>query len=347
MNEKNNFDIVRLTLAIIVMLVHSSQITKNVDLHFLSTYLSSDFAVKGFFSISGFLIVRSCLRSKSIKSYFIKRAKRIAPAYFFVIALCFFIGLFVTNLSCYDFILNKETIRYIASNLLFLNFIQPSLPGVFTSNPLQAMNGSLWTIKAEITLYILLPFVIQPLNKNPIRTMAIIFLVAIAWFFYFTNVYTGPKAETIAKQFIYLSSFFFFGSLFSINDIVFSKIRWISLISISLYFYFKDEWFSFIIEMIAFPSVVIFICTSAFKELKINKLGDLSYGVYLYHFPIIQSLQHFGVFDYNAYIGLSLTVVITFLLSYASWHLLENKFLKRTQIAPAIEPTIEPLSPEK
>lgn len=88
--------------------------------------------------------------------------------------------------------------------------------------------------------------------------------------------------------------------------------------------------------MIAFPSVVIFLCTGFFKEIKLNFIGDLSYGIYLYHFPIIQLLQHLKLFDYNAYMGLLITSLATFSLAYLSWHLLENRFLKRSVSEPVI-----------
>lgn len=143
MGEKNNFDIIRLILASVVMLVHTAQVTRNDDIHFLSELLNSDFAVKGFFAISGFLIAKSYLRSSSLKSYFIKRAKRILPGYIFVIILCFIIGMCVTTLPLSEFITSKDTIKYLIANLTFLNFIQPSLPGVFTENPIPAMDGSL------------------------------------------------------------------------------------------------------------------------------------------------------------------------------------------------------------
>ncbi|BAN97605.1 acyltransferase 3 [Plautia stali symbiont] len=147
MNEKNNFDIVRLSLAFIVMLVHSAEVTRNADIRVLAHFLNRDFAVKGFFAISGFLIAKSYLRSKSLTSYFIKRAQRILPAYIFTIIMCFVIGMCLTTLPLMDFLKNKETLKYLVANFSFLNFIQPSLPGVFTNNPNQPLDGSLWTTK--------------------------------------------------------------------------------------------------------------------------------------------------------------------------------------------------------
>jgi peptidoglycan/LPS O-acetylase OafA/YrhL len=334
MNEKNNFDIVRLSLAFIVLLVHSAEVTRNPDIRFLAHFLNSDFAVKGFFAISGFLIAKSYLRSKSLTSYFIKRAQRILPAYIFVVIMCFVIGLCLTTLPIVDFLKNKETVKYLIANFSFLNFIQPSLPGVFTSNPNQPLDGSLWTIKAELSLYVLLPFVLPLMKKNPLKVWGAIFFISCAWFFYFTVVYTGAKADTLAKQFISLSSYFFFGSLLATHQPTFDRLKEITIISLVVFLLFKDTDYSFLVEPIAFSSVVILFCTNLCSEIKISQYGDLSYGMYLYHWPIIQVLQHFGVFNANAFLGLLMTIVITVALAYTSWNLLESRFLKRAHHTP-------------
>lgn len=339
MNEKNNFDIVRLSLAFIVLLVHSAEVTRNADIRFLAHYLNSDFAVKGFFAISGFLIAKSYLRSRSLNSYFIKRAQRILPAYIFVILMCFTIGLCLTTLPLMDFLKHRETIKYLVANFTFLNFIQASLPGVFTDNPNQPMDGSLWTIKAELTLYVLLPFIVPLMKRNPLKVWGAIFIISCAWFFYFTSVYSGPKADTLAKQFVALSSYFFFGSLLAIHKPAFDRLKLITLVSMAAWLLCKRSEYAFLIEPVAFSSVVIFCCTSLCREIKISQFGDLSYGMYLYHWPIIQVLQHFGVFSANAFTGLLLTIVITLALAWTSWTLLESRFLKRAHHTP---PSIVP-----
>ncbi|MBK4784266.1 MAG: acyltransferase [Pantoea sp. Pent] len=339
MNEKNNFDIVRLSLAFIVMLVHSAEVTRNADIRFLAHFLNSDFAVKGFFAISGFLIAKSYLRSKSLTSYFIKRAQRILPAYIFTIIMCFVIGMCLTTLPLMAFLKNKETLKYLVANFSFLNFIQPSLPGVFTNNPNQPMDGSLWTIKAELTLYVLLPFIVPLLKRSPLKVWSVIFIISCAWYFYFTALYSGPKADTLAKQVIALSSCFFFGSLLAVHQPTFDRLKEITIVSLVVFLLFKSTDYAFIVEPVAFSAVVILFCTSLCKEIKISQYGDLSYCMYLYHWPIIQVLQHFGVFDANAFAGLGLTIVMTLALAYTSWNSLENRFLKRTHHA---QPSIVP-----
>lgn len=339
MNAKNNFDIVRLSLAFIVMLVHSAQLTKSPDLDFITFFLSSGFAVKGFFAISGFLIAKSYLRSKTLKIYFIKRAQRILPAYVFVIFLCFLIGVFFTSLSITDFLKSKETIKYLIANLSFLNFIQPSLPGVFTDNLNHGMNGSLWTIKAEITLYFLLPLILPLMRKKPFKVWIVIFAISCAWFYYFTSIYDGPKADTLAKQFISLSSYFFFGSLLAVHEPTFKHLKEITICSLVIFVVFKNTNYTFIIEPIAFSSVVILFCTNLFSTIKINQYGDLSYGLYVYHFPVVQSLTYLGLFEFNAFLGLLVAISITVIMAYFSWHLLESRFLKRER---RLEPPVIP-----
>ncbi len=339
--NKNNFDIVRLLLAFIVLLVHSAEVTRSIDIRFLAHYLNSDFAVKGFFSISGFLIAKSYLRSRSINDYFIKRIQRILPAYIFAILLCFTIGLALTALPLADFLQHRDTLRYLIANLTFLNFIQPTLPGVFTDNPNQPLDGSLWTIKAELTLYLLLPLVVTLMKRNPLRVWGAIFVISCAWFYFFTSIYSGPKADTLAKQFVALAAYFFFGSLLAMHRPLFDRLRIVSLVSMILWLICKQSKFAFVIEPVAFSSIVLLCCTSLCREIKISQFGDLSYGIYLYHWPIIQVLQYAGIFNVNAFAGLALTIILTVALAYTSWNLLESRFLQRTHHAP---PSIIPPS---
>ncbi|WP_439214639.1 acyltransferase family protein [Duffyella gerundensis] len=329
MENKNNFDIVRLVLALIVLLVHAAEVTRSTDIAWLAKILDSDFAVKGFFSISGYLICKSYIRSSSLGSYFKKRFARILPAYIFAIFFCMIIGVCLTTLPLMNFILNKTTLKYVVANLSFLNFVQPTLPGVFTDNPNQPMDGSLWTIKAELMLYLLLPAIVPFIKKYPLKTYLAIFAVSVVWFFYFTSIYSGPKAETLAKQFIYLSSYFFFGSLLATNISFFSKLKEISIASLVLYVLMKNTHLSFLIEPIVYSAMVILFCTNMFKEVKISHYGDLSYGLYLYHWPVIQVITHFGLYDSSPYMALLLTIIITLTMALISWHLLEKRFLQR------------------
>ena len=59
-----------------------------------------------------------------------------------------------------------------------------------------------------------------------------------------------------------------------------------------------------------------------------NPLGDISYGLYIYAFPVQQTLAHIGSgrgWNWSTYFSLS--VLITGVLAYASWNLVERRVM--------------------
>jgi len=131
-----------------------------------------------------------------------KRLRRIYPAYTTAIVLCLFIGLFTTTLNTSDFLKSPQILKYILVNLTFLNFIQPTLPAVFETNPTQALNGALWTIKVEVMLYFCTPALIYFFKRlGSSTTTVFIFFISVAWVYFFTFQYNGIKGEEIARQF--------------------------------------------------------------------------------------------------------------------------------------------------
>lgn len=58
-----------------------------------------------------------------------------------------------------------------------------------------------------------------------------------------------------------------------------------------------------------------------------GRYGDISYGVYIYHFPVIQALIVAGLFKSNLLFGVLGAIVTVFLMAFLSWHLVEKRFL--------------------
>lgn len=161
--------------------------------------------MKGFFIISGFLVMFSFLRTPNTRIFFRKRIQRIMPAYSLTILLCALIGLFLTSLSCREYLTSSSLYTYLICNLLTFNFLSPDLPGVFDTNPLQAMNGSLWTIKVEFMLYIIIPIIYWLLKRyNKLVCLLLIYILSFIYSTtcnYLDDMTHNPIYEFMKRQF--------------------------------------------------------------------------------------------------------------------------------------------------
>mgnify|MGYP004604791975 CR=1 FL=1 len=161
-SKRNAFNFLRIVCCLIVIYEHCV-VLSGVD---FPCYDLRGIAVNVFFILSGFWVTQSFFKSGSIKEYAIKRCKKILPQYWLVVFACA-VGLSAFSvLPLREYFCGGVFYKYLASNILSLNFIQPNLPGVFEGLALNgSVNGSLWTIKIEVGFYILLPFIVFAVNK--------------------------------------------------------------------------------------------------------------------------------------------------------------------------------------
>lgn len=160
---KNNFDFLRILFALLVLIAHCYPLSGN---HITEQWLYkitngqielSNIGLNGFFILSGFLIYQSSERSSSIIDFFWKRILRIFPALIVVLLLTLLLTPFVYQNSL-PYYKNREVYTYFFKNITLYQ-LQYSINGVFENNPHQnSINGSLWTIAYEFSLYIFLSF---------------------------------------------------------------------------------------------------------------------------------------------------------------------------------------------
>ena len=154
----NNFDLLRFVLAGTVLLFHAAVLSGSEPLRAALSFANGHYAVLGFFAISGYVVSLSWQRIHAVPEFFLRRARRVLPGYLAVVLFCWCAGCAVSRLPLLDYWASGETWRYLLANLSFLQFLAPTLPGVFQSNPVMAaVNGSLWSIRAEIFCYLLMP----------------------------------------------------------------------------------------------------------------------------------------------------------------------------------------------
>lgn len=289
-------------------------------------------AINGFFVISGFLIAKSYENSQSLKSYLIKRVRRIVPAYLFVIMFCALFFSVISTYSVGDYFTDGQFWKYLLANLAFQNYIEPCLPGVFSGNYLCAVNGALWTIKIEEAFYLLLPlfYWVAKSKKNKIHIFSVIvYLLSILYFNYFVSV----DMYRIAKQLPGALAFFMCGIVLYKNFNFFIKWKH-QLILPCLFVFFLEQYVigTHIFKPLAYSFMVFYLAYN-FKVLNnFGKYGDITYGVYIYHFPIIQVCVYYGLFQVcNPFIVSGLVLVLILILATLSWHFLELRYLSKSR----------------
>ncbi|RZU43221.1 acyltransferase family protein [Edaphobacter modestus] len=313
MSRQNNFDIIRLLLAAVVVFFHVGYISGAPAFEAFPRYFSGHLAVEGFFAISGFLIFASYERSSSLHDYFIKRAARILPGYWLATVFCLFVAFFYGSF---------HVARFLFANLTFANFLAGSIPGVFASNPFDGMNGALWTIKIEVMFYILVPVIVwlcRRLNRD-----------AVLWtLFVLSIVYRVAMADhnTFALQLPGQLSFFMIGALIHYHLRWFETYgKWLTVAAALLYIgHLATGWFALR------PAGVATLTLSAsllFPTVKgPTRWGDFSYGIYVLHWPIIQLFVTTGLYHTRPWVALVLTLITIAIAAVLSWFFVEKPSL--------------------
>ncbi len=331
----NGFNTIRLIAAIIVLFSHSFPLTGAAEpLQMLTNQTTfGELSVAVFFAISGYLIPMSYDRS-SLGQYAVKRTQRLLPALAVAVLVCALIlGPVVTDLSVGRYFTSFGTYKFLG-NAVFLP-VGYDLPGVFTANPMASVNGSLWSLKFEVACYVfvVVAFVIKPWRKKAVLA---------AWILSFLIVQIIPEPVSGLKYYVRQMAelFRFFGTgmiLYLYADkIPVSKFYGWAALAISIAAIITPL---FLICASTFGVYALFVfsynCPEWFRDL--TRKGDISYGVYVYAFPVQQllvpvSLALAARFLVPApYLNSLLSLVPVLILGALSWVLVEKPFLSRTK----------------
>lgn len=349
-HNSNSMDIIRLFLAIVVIYGHTFPVLYGPSLRsptgkfdmlamFSNNQMGSGtVAVYMFFIISGFLITQSLSNSGSYVEYITKRALRILPALFFSLVLAIFvIGSIVTNLSASEYFQSSDPYLYFANNLFFGIFgFHYSLNDVFSTNPFpSSINASMWTLPHEVACYLLILLFSFFNFFRKRELMAFIFVVSSIIVYY--NVRFGYTPIKVSdnfwvfgtanlSRFIVLSFYFLAGSIIYLykDKIVYKKSVFFILLVILLltarFGYFKYS------LLICLPYVTMFIgMIKPFVDLR--KIGDFSYGAYIYAFPIQQLLVYYLGNKLSFIPFLLLSTFCILCVSVISWYFIEKPAL--------------------
>jgi len=326
-NKNNNFNLIRFLSAIAVIFSHSFILANGPQngadpFAKIVGFPLSSIAVDTFFFISGLLVTKSLIDRKSVLTFILARCLRIFPGLIVAVFFsAFVVGLITSELPVLEYVKHPDVTLYIFRNIwIFDNVIQYSLPGVFLNTPTHAVNGSLWSLPWEVYMYfsIMTLFII---NKAKINISLLVTSCFVYLLFLFQK-FDVVEVSIISPVYMQLITMFYTGVLFYLfrERIKLSGI--ILLVMLVVFFLIKDS----IISKVLFPAFLsYFISCFAYlirgKLLSFNKIGDFSYGTYIYAFPIQQMLVFYispgdwALFMYSS--------IITILISIISWHYVE------------------------
>ena len=324
----NNFDFLRFVFAFTVAISHFIELSE-VDFFLpIKKFFNTRLAIDGFFIISGFLIAKSIEASTNTKDYILRRIRRIFPAYYFIILISAFFLFFISSKSAGEYFFNGQFWRYLLANLSFQNYFEPCLPGVFQTHEICAINGALWTIKIEEAFYLCLPIFYWLFKKKYISfnmLIATTYIISIVYF----NYFLAQNNYRIAKQLPGAFSFFAVGILFYRNFNFLFKWKHLIIIPSLLLFTFEQ----YVLETQVFKPIaygfMVFYLAYNFRFLNnFGKYGDFTYGIYIYHYPLIQVFVYFGLFDiYPPLLMFIITIILDLFLAILSWKYIELPFL--------------------
>jgi peptidoglycan/LPS O-acetylase OafA/YrhL len=339
----NNFNLLRCLAASLVIYSHSFPFTRGFDARGIGRYQgdflfdfsgveSGRFAVQVFFIISGFLIAQSWEYSRSWQRFAEARVLRIFPGLVAcILFLAFVLGPVFTTLPLSEYFTHPQLWRFIAVDATLVRVkLEYCLPGVFEQNLYRcAVNVPHWTLPWEALMYLALGVfgIVGLLARRAVMLVATFALLV----GFRLAVDRFGIADWRVLYPLSFGCFFFFGTLLwlfrdrvRLNAITLAAAFAALLVVMGT---MEQHWLAraFYIPVLAYVVIGLALVPGGFIR-GYNRLGDYSYGIYIYGFAIQQAIiAMVPTLSTTQLTLVSLPAVL--LLAVPSWHWIEKRAL--------------------
>ncbi|MBT2485005.1 acyltransferase [Microbacterium sp. ISL-108] len=304
-----------------------------------------------FFILSGMMVYRSGAnahtRNRPWRDFYRNRALRILPAiyaYFAVLVLL----LLATGIVASGQLLSVQFAAFAASNLLLIPVWSPPMLDDFG---IGVINGSLWTIPVEVSFYVIVPAIVLFAAWKGRRWMlsALLSVAALGVIAYGLAGATSTASlawKVFGVTFAPYLWWFAIGIAWSYFWPKVKESGWIAVAAVVLYFAIAklpmDTGASFIANAIAAVPLSYAVIWFGYNGPQVlgrftARIGDLSFSVYIWHMIVVNYLVTWGAREW-AVDGTLLVVgvmLISGLIAFASWHLVERPALNRKRYTSA------------
>ncbi|MBF4765512.1 acyltransferase [Nocardioides islandensis] len=329
----NSLNLVRLVLALMVLVSHAYAITGHGDEPTWQGKTLGTWAVYGFFALSGFLITGSRVGSP-FGSYLVRRIARIYPGFLacLVVTITVFAPIAYAKqhhglggyLTTSDWPLN-----YVVNNLT-LKVFGGTVAGTLSDAPFPGIwNGSLWTLYYEFMCYLIvgtllaLPFMRRrPLLLAPVFVGSVVFLAHPEWI----QTYFGGHLDVIFLT--PLLPFFLGGSVvWLLRDAI--PLHWYVALPAAGVFVGAVLWREAWGGQAAAPllAIVLLWLGQVLPSPAWIRRNDLSYGAYVYAFPVQQLVVLLGL-GVTPFANMVTAAIGTGLFAAASWFVVERPAMR-------------------
>lgn len=340
MSKDNRFDILRLFAAWLVLFNHAYPLAGLADPDPLTLWLKIDtsggLGVAIFFAVSGYLVTISLQNSRSLEDFLRRRVLRIYPALVAVTLICMLVlGPLVTTLPLRGYFSSGASWNYLetATGLKIIY----ALPGVFEGNPARgAVNGSLWSLPIELYCYITL----AGLSLLPwsVRAKALLAVVILSVLMIARPLVPPASAATPFFELDYygtkLGLMFAIGALLAAWRERLTPLAWhglgaLALLSLVIAWMRPFGVTQLFLYTVSIPVFVLWLALHGkFLPQLPQRMGDWSYGTYLYAFPIQQLLAQYQAHLWGPALYVLLGTALTFVCAAGSWHFIEKPAIR-------------------
>jgi peptidoglycan/LPS O-acetylase OafA/YrhL len=280
-----------------------------------------------FFAVSGFLITQSLDRG-SPRRFVVSRTLRLFPGLAVSLLLVIFVmGPLVTETSVAAYLADPATWTALVRNLT-LAFPQYTLPGVFDDNPYPSVQGSIWTLIYEVICYagVLVLGLIKALRSQRQMSVLITIYAAVWLFLEFAPTALPGRLEQLRQ----LSLPFAVGIAFYIwrDRIILSVWLMGALLAVAFLARESSLWEPMLILALAYATFWLAYVPAGPIRLY-NRVGDYSYGTYIYAFPLQGLAAWFLGGEHSPALNITIALPMTLFCAVLSWHLIEKPALVR------------------
>lgn len=327
----NNFDALRLFAALLVIWGHEYAVL-GLHVPLIAHNEPGALGVVIFFAISGYLVSQSWLNDPHILRFALRRVLRIWPGMSVVVLLCAFVlGPSITTLPTWtDYLRHPQTWEYLSNLWLDTRYV---LPGIFETNPLAAsVNGPLWTIPLEVRCYVVLALIAAAgaLRSRWWPPLGLLLLMAILQWRYGAPSGQTPPPWSFGLQ---------YGMVFALGSTLavwapWWRPRWWTGLGLFLGFcvalhYLGPDPLAGQSVILGLGGAAVFVGQASLPVLRrAGRWGDFSYGLYIYAFPVQQSMVLWGATRWGFERSLLASLTVSLVLAGMSWHLIEKRALK-------------------